>query len=88
MAMASLLRQHFRKPWQEEKKEIRSARGNIPLSELSQPCNMLTKKNLLWLIQFKIPNALKFADIVRSMPQVMPQAARKTILSFYYHKLC
>lgn len=61
---------------------------NVRLSELSQLRNVLSKDDLLWLMQLKIPNALKFADIVRSMPQVMPQAAKKTVLSFYYRKLC
>lgn len=60
----------------------------VTLSELSQLRNMLSKDDLLCLIQVKIPNALKLADIVRSMPQVMPQAARKTMLSFYFRKLC
>ena len=61
---------------------------NTSLSELSQLRNVIRKDDLLWLLQLKIPAALKLADIVRSMPQGMPQAARKIMQAFYFSKLC
>ena len=61
---------------------------NTSLSELWQLRNVIRKDDLLWLLQLKIPAALKLADIVRSMPQGMPQAARKIMQAFYFSKLC
>ena len=57
---------------------------NVSLSELSDLCSVLSKDDILWLLQAKVPNALRLAEIVRALPSAMPRAARNTLLTYYF----
>ena len=57
---------------------------NVSLSELSDLCSVLSKDDILWLLQAKVPNALRLAEIVRALPSAMPKAAKYTSLAYYF----
>ena len=43
------------------------------VSELSDLWSVLSKDDILWLLQAKVPNALRLAEIVRALPSAMPR---------------
>jgi len=47
----------------------------VSLAELLDLCSVLSKDDILWLLQAKVPNALRLAEIVRALPSAMPKAA-------------
>ena len=55
---------------------------NVSLSELSDLCSVLSKDDILWLLQAQVPNALRLAEIVRALPSAMPRAAKNTLLTY------
>jgi hypothetical protein len=44
---------------------------------------VLSKDDILWLLQAKVPNALRLAEIVRALASAMPKAAKNTLLAYY-----
>ncbi|KAJ7357512.1 hypothetical protein OS493_025029 [Desmophyllum pertusum] len=59
---------------------------NVSVSELSDLCSVVSKEDILWLLQAKVPNALRLAEIVRAMPSAMPKATKNTLLAYYLNK--
>lgn len=59
---------------------------NVSLSDLSDLCSVLSKDDILWLLQAKVPHALKLAEIVRALPSAMPKAAKNTLLAYYFER--
>ena len=57
---------------------------NVSLSELSDLCSVLSKDDILWLLQAKVPNALRLAEITRVLPSAMPRATKNTLLAYYF----
>ena len=57
---------------------------NVSLSELSDLCSVLSKDDILWFLQAKVPNALRLAEIVRALPSAMPKATKNTLLAYYF----
>ena len=58
----------------------------VSLSDLSDLCSVLSKDEILWLLQVKVPHALRLAEIVRSLPSAMPKAAKNTLLAYYFQR--
>ena len=56
----------------------------LNLSELSDLCSVLSKGDILWFLQAKVPNALRLAEIMCSLPSAMPKAAKNTLLAYYF----
>ena len=56
---------------------------NVSLSEISEMCSVLSKSDIIWLLQGKASNAVQLAEIVRAIPLGMPKATKKTLLNFY-----
>ena len=57
---------------------------NVSLSELSDLCSVLSKDDILLLLQAKVPNARRLAEIVRALPSAMPRAAENTLSAYYF----
>ena len=57
---------------------------NVSLANLSDLCSVLSKDDILWLLQAKLPNALRLAEIVRALPSAIPKGAKNTLLNYYF----
>ena len=55
-------------------------------SDLEDMRNTLDKGDLLSLFKFKVPNALKLANIIREIPTALPKPAKKVLLAYYFSK--
>ena len=40
--------------------------------------------SILCLLQAKVPNARRLAEIVRALPSAMPRATKNTLLAYYF----
>ena len=55
---------------------------SISLSDLEDMRNTLTKGDLLSLFKFKVPNALKLANIIWEIPTGLPKPTKRYLLLF------
>ncbi|KAJ7365735.1 hypothetical protein OS493_002451 [Desmophyllum pertusum] len=87
--MASSFEQMFLSSISEKKRkrsdilEALEIMRNVSLSEISEMCSVLSKSDIIWLLQGKASNALQLAEIVRAIPLGMPKVTKKTLLNFY-----
>lgn len=58
----------------------------MSLSDLTDLCAVLDKKDVLLLLQAKLPHALRLANIVRSMPSSMPKVTKDALMGYYFKK--
>lgn len=55
---------------------------NVSQSEISEMCSVLSKSDILWLLQGKVPKSLQLADIFQAIPSGMPKAKRRPCSTF------
>ena len=60
---------------------------NVPISDLQDLCSALDKEAILMVVQAKLPNAIRLAEIIRAIPSAMPKATKDKLLAYYLKKL-
>ena len=60
---------------------------NVSISDLQDLCSTLDKEDILMIVQAKLPNAIRLAEIIRAIPSAMPKATKDTLLAYYFNKL-
>ena len=75
--------------WKRKRSDISQALETVKstsLSDLEDMRNTLTKGDLLSLFKFKVPNALKLANIIWEIPTGLPKPTKKVLLAYYCSK--
>ena len=57
---------------------------DLKMSHSQSLYSVLSKDDILWLLQAKVPNALRIAEIVCALPSAMPRAAKNALLAYYF----